>query len=100
MGECVSAVRYEFFVFKINRSLTRYANIVTLRRVQVLLYANEHEPKHIHVENASGFVKIELATLRVVNNHMKSKDLKKSLSIVEANKSNFERKWDEYFSQR
>lgn len=63
-------------------------------------YANEHEPKHIHVENASGFAKIELATLRVVNNHMKPKDLKKSLSIVEANKGNFERKWDEYFSQR
>ncbi len=63
-------------------------------------YANEYEPKHIHVENASGFAKIELATLRVVNSHMKFKDLKKSLSIVEANKGNFERKWDEYFSQR
>ncbi len=63
-------------------------------------YANEHEPKHIHVENASGFAKIELATLRVVNHHMKPKDLKKSLFIVEANKGNFERKWDEYFSER
>jgi hypothetical protein len=63
-------------------------------------YANEHEPKHIHTENANGFAKIELATLRVTNNHMRPKDLKKALSIVEANKGNFERKWDEYFSQR
>jgi hypothetical protein len=61
-------------------------------------YANEHEPKHIHVENASGFTKIELVTLRVVNNHMKPKDLKKVLSIVKANKDDFERKWDEYFN--
>jgi hypothetical protein len=29
-------------------------------------YANEHEPKHIHVENVNGFVKIELKKLRVV----------------------------------
>ena len=61
-------------------------------------YANEHEPKHIHVENANGFVKIELTALRVVNNHMRPKDLKKALSIVQANKNNFERKWDVYFS--
>ncbi|WP_034436929.1 DUF4160 domain-containing protein [Candidatus Contendibacter odensensis] len=63
-------------------------------------YANEHEPKHIHVEKAGEFAKIEWATLHVVHNYMKPKDLKKVLSIVEANKESFERKWDEYFNQR
>lgn len=63
-------------------------------------YANEHEPKHIHIEKADEFAKVELATLRVVNNHMRPKELRKALSIVEDNKNTFARKWDEYFSQR
>ena len=31
-------------------------------------YANEHEPKHIHVMKGGEFAKIELSTLRVVKN--------------------------------
>ena len=63
-------------------------------------YANEHDPKHIHVQKAGEFVKIELVTLRAVNNHMKPKELKKALLIVEENQGDFERRWDEYFNQR
>lgn len=48
-------------------------------------YANDHEPQHIHVERGGDFAKIELATLRVVRNYMKPKDLKKALLIVKAN---------------
>ena len=62
--------------------------------------ANEHDPKHIHVQKAGEFVKIELLTLRVFNNHMKPKELKKVLLIVEENQGDFERRWDEYFNQR
>jgi hypothetical protein len=63
-------------------------------------YANEHEPKHIHIEKGDEFAKIELATLRVVNNRMKPKELRKALAVVEKSRKDFERKWDEYFSQR
>jgi hypothetical protein len=63
-------------------------------------YANEHEPKHIHVEKADKFAKIELSTLLVITNRMRPKDLKRALSIVEDNRKAFARKWDEYFSQR
>jgi len=63
-------------------------------------YANEHQPKHIHVEKAEEFVKIELATLRVVSNHMKPQELRKALAIVKANREIFAIKWDEYFNQR
>ncbi len=62
-------------------------------------YANEHEPKHIHVIKAGDFVKIELATLHVVNNHMQPKDLKKALDIVKQHHTAFEVKWNEYFNQ-
>ena len=59
-------------------------------------YANEHEPKHIHVMKGGDFAKIELDSLRIVNNYMKPK----AMAIVTVHKDEFERKWDEYFSQR
>ena len=61
-------------------------------------YANEHEPKHIHVMKGGDFAKIELASLKVINNYMKPKDIKKALLIVANHSVEFERKWDEYFS--
>ena len=61
-------------------------------------YANEHEPKHIHVMKNDGFAKIELANLNVVQNYLKAKDLKEALEIIKENKSEFERRWDEWFN--
>ncbi len=63
-------------------------------------YANEHEPRHIHVSKGEGFFKIELETLRIVNNYMKPKDLRKAVVIVEANRDDFIRGWDKSFAQR
>jgi hypothetical protein len=63
-------------------------------------YANEHEPKHIHVMKGGDFAKIELASLQIVHNYMKPKDINKALALVAIHKNEFERKWDEYFSQR
>ena len=60
-------------------------------------YANEHEPKHIHVMKGGDFAKIELANLRVVNNCLKPQELKKALQMVQTHRDEFERKWNEYF---
>ena len=60
-------------------------------------YANEHEPKHIHVMKGSDFAKIELSTLRVVYNYLKPQELRKVLEITEIYQDEFERKWDEFF---
>lgn len=60
-------------------------------------YANEHEPKHIHVTKGGGFAKIELRTLRVVQNCLKRKELKRALQITQGNRREFERRWDEFF---
>jgi Domain of unknown function (DUF4160) len=62
-------------------------------------YANEHEPKHIHVMKSGDFAKIELSTLRVVRNNMKLNELKKALSIVAQHRIQFEEQWNEYFNQ-
>jgi len=61
-------------------------------------YANEHEPKHIHIMRNDGFAKIELENLKVVQNYLKPKDLKQALEIVKENKNEFERVWNEWFS--
>lgn len=62
-------------------------------------YANEHEPKHIHVTKAGDFAKIEPATLEVKNSCLKERDLKKALVIVKEQKFFFERRWNEYFKR-
>ena len=61
-------------------------------------YANEHEPKYIHVMKSDGFAKIELKDLIVVQNYLKPKDLKFALNVISENKDEFERIWDEWFS--
>ncbi len=61
-------------------------------------YANEHEPKHIHVMKNEGFAKIELANLIVVQNYLKPKDLKSALEIIAKHQNEFERRWDEWFN--
>jgi len=60
-------------------------------------YANEHEPKHVHVMKGGDFAKIELANLRVVNSCLKAQDLRKAVQIVQEHCKEFERKWNEYF---
>ena len=83
--------------------MTTYASSIQNKNNDVhsvFFYANEHEPKHVHVVNGDDFVKIELASLKVSQNYMKPKDLKQALALVEVHRTQFERQWDEYFSQR
>lgn len=66
--------------------------------LKFFFYANEHEPKHIHVMKNDDFAKIELVSLRVVQNFLNPKDLKMSLKIIKENQEKFERIWDEWFN--
>jgi hypothetical protein len=74
--------------------------LLNLEGFKFFFYANEHEPKHIHVVKAGDFAKIELGTLRVVNNAFKPQDIKRALEIAGQHQSEFSRKWDEYFNRR
>lgn len=38
-----------------------------------LFYANEYEPKHIHIMKGGDFAKIDLASLQIAHNYMKPK---------------------------
>ena len=72
--------------------------LLNLNGFKFFFYANEHEPKHVHVIYGGDFAKIELASLRVVKNFMKPKDLRRALQIISEYREEFERRWDEYFS--
>lgn len=62
-------------------------------------YANEHEPRHIHVMHANGYAIIELGTLNVVRSSMRAADLRRALIIAREHNDAFERKWDEFFNR-
>ena len=49
-------------------------------------YANEHEPKHIHIMKSDGFAKVELENLKL------------ALEIIKENQTNFTRIWNEWFN--
>ena len=49
-------------------------------------YANEHEPKHIHIMKSDGFAKVELENLKL------------ALEIIKENQNNFTRIWNEWFN--
>ena len=68
--------------------------------LKFFFYANEHEPRHVHVSKGDDYAKIGLSTFRVISNFMKPQDLKKVLQIIEENNDEFEVKWDEWFRQR
>jgi hypothetical protein len=63
-------------------------------------YANEHEPKHVHVSKGEDYAKIELATFRVKDNFMRPKDLKKAIEISQEHNEAFEERCDDWFRQR
>ena len=62
-------------------------------------YANEHDPRHIHVMAGGCFAKIELGTFKIVRNTLPSADLRRALSITKEHNAEFERKWDEFFNR-
>ena len=68
--------------------------------LKFFFYANEHEPKHIHVMKGGDFAKVDLLTLRITKNYLKPSDLKQAVEIIEQYRTEFERRWDEYFKRK
>jgi len=61
-------------------------------------FSNEHTPEHIHIEKGGGYAKVKLENLKLIENYQFSKkDIKIILKIVEENKDNFLKAWNEYF---
>jgi hypothetical protein len=74
--------------------------LLSLFGLRFYFYLHDHEPIHIHVENADGEAKFEIETeLKLVYNRgLKQKDIRLAESIIEENKDNFIREWNERFN--
>lgn len=91
-------VQLNFDIFILQRQGYIYMpTLLSQYGFKFFFYANEHEPKHIHVMKGGDFAKIELPSLQVVYNYMKPQELKKALEIAEIHQDEFERRWNEYF---
>jgi hypothetical protein len=66
---------------------------------QFFFYANEHEPRHVHIVKGDDYAKVNLENLEVKQNFFKKNELKKALKIIEENKFEFIRRWNEYFKR-
>jgi len=63
-------------------------------------FSDEHSPQHIHIEKGDSYARIEIETLKVTNNYnLNSKELKKLVSLVLANKNKLKEAWDDYFEE-
>ena len=64
-------------------------------------YSKDHQPIHIHVENADGEAKFEIKpdVKLVYNKGLKNKDLRLAESIIEENRENFIEQWENVFSK-
>ena len=63
---------------------------------QVHIWLNDHPPAHVHVHRAEGLAIVNLLTLTIRAAYdMKPADLRRSVSIVEANQLRFLQKWRE-----
>ena len=63
-------------------------------------FSDEHNPVHIHVEKADGYMRVELETLKVTNKQKFTKnDEKKIMSIIKEHKEKLIGAWNEYFNQ-
>jgi len=73
--------------------------ILILFGLRFYFYINDHQPIHIHVENADGEAKFEIENdiKLVYNKGLKTKDLRLAESIIEENKENFIIQWKKRF---
>ena len=75
--------------------------LLILFGLRFYFYTNDHQPIHIHVENADGEAKFELENevKLIYNKGLKKKDLRLAESIIEENAENFIEHWKNIFSK-
>jgi len=74
--------------------------ILKIDGFRFFFFSNEHDPKHIHIEKADAYVRIELNTLKVTDSYnLNSKDIKKLVELVKQNNEILQGAWDEYFKR-
>lgn len=73
--------------------------IFELFGIRYYFYSGEHEPLHVHFENADGKAKVNLEPkIELIYNHgIKPNDLKKAMKTITLYKDEIIKRWYEYF---
>ena len=73
--------------------------LLLLYGFRFFFYANDHPPKHVHVEKGEGTAKFNLYPVELVKSkRFKAADINNIRKLVLENRVLFNTKWDEYFS--
>jgi len=63
-------------------------------------FSDEHLPKHIHIEKAGSYLRIDLENLNVTHRYnISQKEIKRVLAVVQKERENLLGAWDEYFNE-
>jgi len=63
-------------------------------------FSDEHLPKHIHIEKAGSYLRIDLENLNVTHRYnISQKEIKRVLAIVQKERESLLGAWDEYFNE-
>jgi hypothetical protein len=64
---------------------------------QFYFFANEHLPRHIHIQKNEDYARFDLERLKFTECTFKGKDLRSLKNIINEHQDYFRRSWDEYF---
>ncbi|MCF2444896.1 DUF4160 domain-containing protein [Dyadobacter sp. CY345] len=72
--------------------------LLRLFGLRFFFYSDDHRPAHVHVRSNDGEARFSINPVNCLeNNGLKKQDLNLAEAIVEMNKDEFLRKWDEFF---
>jgi hypothetical protein len=75
--------------------------ILRIDGYRFFFFSDEHLPQHIHIEKADAYARVELNSLKVTDKYnLSSKELKKMIVIIKANKKLLQKGWNEYFKSK
>jgi hypothetical protein len=73
--------------------------ILSINGIRFFFYANEHLPKHVHLEKGEATAKFNLFPVELVKSkRLKAYEINEIRKLVSENRQLFNDKWDEYFN--
>jgi hypothetical protein len=75
--------------------------LLNVRGYRFFFYANDHPPRHVHIEKGHGTAKFNLFPVELVRSRrFKAAEINTIRKLVLENRELFNQKWDEYFSHK
>ncbi len=71
--------------------------VLRIRGYRFVIFTNDHEPAHIHVQHAEGAAKVELDPVVITEHYqLKQRQIKEIIEIVKENQEYLLQKWQEF----